>query len=279
MSTTTRPAAHEEIEYPESDGEPMAENTEQFDWITLIKGNLDCVFRDDPNVFVAGDLLWYPVEGNDKIRRAPDVMVALGRPKGRRGSYLQWLEGGIAPQVVFEILSPGNRGEELARKFAFYETYGVEEYYIYDPDFHTLEGWLRAVGTLRPIPAMDGWTSPGLGIRFEHNEDQFRLYRPDGRPFLTRVELGRQVEEVQRRADAQQQRADAQQRQLEEQGQQLEAERQRADAERQRAEEQQRLAQEQQHLAQEQQGLAQEQQRRAERLAAQLKALGIEPEP
>ena len=144
MSTTTRLTAPEEIEYPESDGEPMAENTEQYDWITLIEEGLDDVFRDDPNVFVAADLFWYPVQGNNKIRRAPDVMVAIGRPRGRRGAYLQWREAGIAPQVVFEILSPGNRGAELAFKFQFYETYGVEEYYVYDPDDNTLEGWLRA---------------------------------------------------------------------------------------------------------------------------------------
>ena len=118
MSTMTRLTAPEEIEYPEDDGKPMAENTEQYNWITKIKWNLERVFRDDPNVFVAGDLLWYPVERDNKTSRAPDVLVALGRPKGRRSSYLQWLEGGIAPQVVFEILSPSNRGPELALKFA-----------------------------------------------------------------------------------------------------------------------------------------------------------------
>ncbi len=32
-------------------------------------------------------------------------MVVFGRPKGDRGSYKQWLENQIAPQVVFEILS------------------------------------------------------------------------------------------------------------------------------------------------------------------------------
>jgi hypothetical protein len=31
-------------------------------------------------------------------------MVAVGRPKGHGGSYMQWLEGGAAPQVVFEVL-------------------------------------------------------------------------------------------------------------------------------------------------------------------------------
>ena len=57
------------------------------------------VFRDDPNVFVAGDLLWYPVEGDPKTRMAPDTMVAFGRPKGYRGSYKQWVEGGSRPIV------------------------------------------------------------------------------------------------------------------------------------------------------------------------------------
>jgi Uma2 family endonuclease len=120
--------------YPDSDGQPMADNTRQYEWIVTIKGNLDILFRDDPNVFVAGDLLWYPVEGDNKTRQAPDTMVAFGRPKGDRGSYRQWEEGGIAPQVVFELLSPGNRAGKMIRKFRFYEQYGVEEYYIYDPD-------------------------------------------------------------------------------------------------------------------------------------------------
>lgn len=83
-----------EIVYPDSDGQPMAENTEQFQWIVVIKDNLESLFADDPQVFVAGDLLWYPVQGRPDIRRAPDALVAIGRPKGRRGSYQQWCEGG-----------------------------------------------------------------------------------------------------------------------------------------------------------------------------------------
>src|SRR6266704_2906377 len=106
-------AAPRPIIYPETDGLPIAENTLQFEWIVTIKGGLDAVFLDDPNVFVAGDLLWYPVEGEPKIRQAPDALVAFGRPKGYRGSYKQWEEGDIAPQVVFEVLSPGNRNKEM----------------------------------------------------------------------------------------------------------------------------------------------------------------------
>ncbi|EKD09029.1 hypothetical protein SPLC1_S204300 [Arthrospira platensis C1] len=66
-----------EIIYPESDGQPMADNTVQFRWITVIYHNLAWLFAQEPNVFIAGDLLWYPVQGNNKLCQAPDVMVAF----------------------------------------------------------------------------------------------------------------------------------------------------------------------------------------------------------
>ncbi len=104
---TFTPAIDPDIEYPDSDGKPMADNTEQYEWIVKIKENLEILFANSPNVFIAGYLLWYPVQ-DKKITGpvAPDVMVVFGRPKGRRGSYKQWQEDNIAPQVVFEILSP-----------------------------------------------------------------------------------------------------------------------------------------------------------------------------
>ena len=73
-----------EIIYPESDGQPMADNTIQFRWITVIYYNLAWLFAKDPKVFVAGDLLWYPVKGNSQLRQAPDVMVVLGVDQGDR---------------------------------------------------------------------------------------------------------------------------------------------------------------------------------------------------
>ena len=160
-------AAETAIIYPESDGQPIADNTLQFEYSATIKDGLDARFRDDDNVFVAGDLFWYPVEGNPNIRCAPAILVAFDRPRGHRRSYLQWLEGGVAPQVVFEILSPGNRPSELIRKFQFYERYAVEEYYVYDPNHGELEGWLRNGGHLEQIANMLGWVSPRLQVRFE----------------------------------------------------------------------------------------------------------------
>jgi hypothetical protein len=135
-------------------------------------------------------------------------MVVFGRPKGDRGSYLQWEEGGIAPQVVFEILSPGSTIASMTRKFRFYERYGVEEYYLYDPDMGELSGWQRQGGSLEEIASMSGWISPRLGIRFELEHDMLQLYQPDSSPFSTYVELMQQREGERQRAEREHQRAE-----------------------------------------------------------------------
>jgi Uma2 family endonuclease len=220
MSTQTlsTPSA---IEYPETDGLPMAENTKQFEWIVTIKCGLEETYRHRKKVFVAGDLFWYPVEGNNKIRIAPDTMAVFGRPKGHRRSYLQWLEGGIAPQVTFEILSLGNTKSEMRGKLKFYEDYGVQEYYVYDPDNWKLFGWRREGERLKAIPDMSNWTSPLLKIRFDMSGGELQIYGPDGSRFLTYQEL--------------------------------------------------RDARDQEHLE------GEKQRERADRLAAQLRALGVEP--
>ena len=229
--------------YPDSDGQPIADNTKQFRWIVVIKENLELLFADRSDVFVAGDLLWYPIEGNNTIRLAPDTMVAFGRPKGDRGSYKQWEEDGIAPQVVFEVLSPGNRLAAMAKKLQFYKRYGVEEYYVYDPDDVELIGWLRSTSDLEVIEEMSGWVSPRLQIRFETTPETLQIYRPDGEPFLSFVELAQLREQERQRADAEQQRADAEQQRADAATMQLETERQ-----------------------------------RNERLAARLRELGVNPE-
>jgi Uma2 family endonuclease len=208
MSRSTPIVPRSKITYPDSDGKPMADNTLQFRWIVTIKEGLDRVYHDQPNIFVAGDLLWYPAEGYPKIRQAPDALVAFGRPKGYRGSYKQWEEGGIAPQAVFEVLSPGNRAGKLARKCAFYEEYGVEEYYIYDPDRVKLTGYRRIQGKLEKITEMNGWTSPLLGIRFDMSGPELVIYGPNGQRFLTYEEMAEERDRAVERANAERERAE-----------------------------------------------------------------------
>jgi Uma2 family endonuclease len=200
---TTFSQVDPDLLFPDSDGKPMADNTEQFRWIVTIKENLEILFAAREDVFIAGDLLWYPLKSTLVAPTAPDAMVVFGRPKGRRGSYQQWQEEGIAPQVVFEILSPSNTAAEMARKREFYETYGVEEYYQFDPDRLRLQGWQRQAEQLVEIPKMIGWVSPRLGIRFGLSEVDMELYRPDGQRFLTSIELEARAVQAESNADRQ----------------------------------------------------------------------------
>jgi Uma2 family endonuclease len=266
MATATRRHPGREIKYPDGDGKPMSEHDLQYKWIVVIKEGVEAQFTDEPNVYVAGDHLWYPVEGNNKIRQGPDILVAIGRPRRLRGSYKQWEEGGIAPQVVFEVQSPGNRRGELKRKFEFYQQYEVEEYYLYDPFRGTLRGWLRVGQSLEEIPVMAGFVSPRLGIRFEPGKgpDNLTIIGRNGERFLTYPEVIEQrdaerqrAEEVERlRAAEAEPRAQAEQR--------AESAEQRAESAEQRAE------------SAEQRAESAEQ--RADRYAAMLRDLGIEPE-
>src|SRR5258708_30840828 len=156
----------------------MADNSLQYQWIVTVQGNLAGLYRHDKNVVVCGNMLWYPVEGQPKIRMAPDIMVVFGRPKVYRGSYKQWVEANIAPRVVFEILSPGNRPEEMDQKLEFYDRYGVEEYYVYDPDEVEMMGWQRVQGILEAILPMHNHVSRRLGIRFDLSGEELVIFGP-----------------------------------------------------------------------------------------------------
>ena len=188
------------IIYPERDGNPMSDNTVQFRWITTIEYNLEWLFRDNRDVFVAGDLLWYPVQQEEKIRQAPDIMVVFGREKGDRGSYQQWKEENIPPQVVWEILSPGNTLSEMTRKQVFYNKHKVEEYYIYDPQKNDLSGWYRSENNLEVIEEMHNWVSPRLGISFKLGEE-LSLFHPDGQPFSTYTQERQKAETERQKAE------------------------------------------------------------------------------
>ena len=267
---------HREIVYPDSDGQPMADNTVQFRWIAVLYHNLAWLFAENPEVFVAGDLLWYPVVGDDKLRQAPDVMVAFGVSKRDRGSYQQWKENNIAPQVVFEILSPGNTLKEMSKKRLFYDNYGVEEYYLYDPQKNDLTGWLRSESLLDVIDEMNGWVSPRLGIRFEVWPETLQLYRPDGQLFADYLEVQKQLNEVQEQLDEVQEQLDDVQEQLDDVQEQLGNVQEQLDEERQAKEvaeselQQERQAKEQERQAKE---VAEE---RAKRLEQLLREAGID---
>jgi hypothetical protein len=196
-------------------------------------------------------------------------MVAIGRPKGSRGSYKQWLEGDISPQVVFEILSPSNktrRGkQELQGKFEFYETHKVQEYYIYDPDDLILTGWRLSLGKFVAIAMQSEWISPLLKIRFEwqHGEELI-LYRPDGQRFLSSLELEQRAIVAEKMAGIAQKRSEQEAIRASMAEEKAEQEAIRASMAEEKAEQEATRA----NIAEE----------RANRLAELLKAMGINPD-
>jgi Uma2 family endonuclease len=201
MSTIPPPVAPGPIDYPESDGLPMSDNTKQFEWIVTLADNIKALFHGRDDVFVCGNQNWYPVEGHPEICAAPDVYAVFGRPRGHRPSYKQWEEGNVPMTVVFEIRSPKNTDEEMAAKHLFYEEYGVEEYYLYDPDADSLQAYVRRGSVLARMRFAKEYVSPRMGIRFDLSGEEMVVYHPDGQRFLTFEELKVRADHAQRELD------------------------------------------------------------------------------
>jgi Uma2 family endonuclease len=151
--------------------------------------------------------------------------------------------------VVFEILSPGNDPLEMADKLAFYDDYGAEEYYLYDPDGNRLHGYGRRGQTLARVRPMNGFVSPRLGVRFDLSGPELVVYWPDGRPFLTfeeleaeRVQAEQRAEQAVQRLEQAEQRMEQAVQRLEQTEQRMEQAVQRAGVAEQRAEQAERRA-------------------------------------
>jgi Uma2 family endonuclease len=198
-------AVASEVLYPDSDGKPMADNTKQYRWIVRLVTNLKQLLQGQ-TAFVAGDLLWYPIQVEQPPApcQAPDVMVVLGRPDGDRGSYKQWDEDNLAPQVVFEIISPSNSATEISQKQGFYDRHRVLEMFFYDPDSFEFWGLIRQTADERPtlltrlnLP----WTSPTLGIKFDMFDDGLAVFYPNGERFKDPEELFQERDQVRQTLD------------------------------------------------------------------------------
>ena len=120
------------IEYPESDGKPMAENDPQLHAIHYAFGALLARYRERPDVYVSADLLIYYEEGNPRVSIVPDVFVVFGVEDRLRGNYKVWEEG-KGPDFVMEVASPNTWREDVRRKPGVYAGLGVREYFLYDP--------------------------------------------------------------------------------------------------------------------------------------------------
>ena len=120
------------VVYPDSDGQPMADNDVQADAMIAAKLELRRHFHRSGEAYVAGDLLLYYEEGSIAKRVAPDVMVVFGVEVRRRPNYLLWAEG-KPPDFVMEVSAPRSRLADRTEKRDLYARLGVREYFVFDP--------------------------------------------------------------------------------------------------------------------------------------------------
>ena len=208
--TALAPVAPVEIDYPSSDGEPLAESYFQLIPLVYAFDALRRRYADREDVFVAADLLIYYREGT-RESVAPDVFVVLGAANRPRHSYLLWQEP-KGPDFVLEITSASTRDRDQGPKRETYRRLGVREYWQYDPTADYLEPPLQGLeligGRYERLPEeelADGTlrlVSKVLGLEVRLEAERLRFYDPATRSYLLssdEVEEERQLEAAARR--------------------------------------------------------------------------------
>ncbi len=196
-----------EIDYPETDGKPMAETDKHRNLMAELIAELEEFFRSDPDVYVSGNLLLYYVEGQPGKNTAPDIFVVRGIPKHERRTYKLWEEG-RAPDIVIEISSRRTWGDDLQRKWRLFERLGVTEYFLFDPEYdylyEPLIGYRLVDGEYAQLEVRDGRVrSETLGLELVDTGQTLRLFNPQTGQFLpTRQEIIAAREQAEARAMA-----------------------------------------------------------------------------
>lgn len=213
-----RDPAHAEpsgpVDYPESDGEPMAEtDLHRDEMVALIEG-LKGRYEARSDVYVAGNLFFYYEEGNPRAVFAPDTMVVFGVEKRQRRTYKLWEESRV-PDFVLEVSSRKTATEDEGNKMVLCRRLGVREYFLFDPEGDYLEprlqGYRLVAGHYRPIVTADQGSvaSQTLGLRFEVEGTSLRAFdATTGEPLLRPEEERHARRDAELRARAAGQRAE-----------------------------------------------------------------------
>jgi Uma2 family endonuclease len=201
--TGAAPARPRRVNYPESDGKPMAENSEHRDAMTYAIQAAQEIFDNTAYVWISGNDFVYYVEGDPTKRVSPDCYVVLGVPRRARRSFKVWEEGGKIPNIVFEFTSRKTARQDREEKFDLYEReLRIPEYFLFDPLSEylrpRLQGYRLTNGVYQPIlPAPDGrLVSPATGITVFADGTLLRFVDPrTGNVVLTRAEAQRKIAE------------------------------------------------------------------------------------
>jgi Uma2 family endonuclease len=218
MASIPRSSFDRKIDYPTSDGRPMAETDWHRDLMTALIAMLKMWFAKARRVYVSGNLLLYYVPGNKRKHVSPDVFVVRGVSKQKRLYYLLWEEG-KSPEMIIELTSKSTRKEDLDTKFKLYrDVIKVQEYFLFDPFGEYLNPPLRGYrltdGEYLPIEPIAGrLPSEVTGLHLEREGTMLRLYDPIvGKWLLTLEECIAQARADQENEKAARLRAEAEAR-------------------------------------------------------------------
>jgi Uma2 family endonuclease len=203
-----------DIDYPESDGRPLGETDTHREEIVDLLDALKRRYRNDPNVYVAGNLFVYYEQGNRSAVVSPDVFVVFGVPKRWRRTYKLWVEK-KSPSFVIEVTSESTCDEDVD-KMRKYARLGVAEYFLFDPLDEYLvprfQGFRLAGDRYEPIqPDADGGlTSRTTGLRLRVEDERLRLVdAATGEPLLRMQEIEEMETAARRAAEARAESAEA----------------------------------------------------------------------
>ena len=203
------------VDYPSSDGKPLAENDLQARAILYAFGALRVRYSDHRrDVYVSADLLIYYEEGNRKVSVAPDVFVVFGVEDHPRMNYRVWEEG-TGPDFVLEVASPNTWREDVERKPGIYAGLGVREYFLFDPTGEhitpRLQGYRLMGGGYERLPVVESidrtltLESEVLGLELRAKGEEMRFHDPaTGETLLSYAEehAARREEAAARRKEA-----------------------------------------------------------------------------
>ena len=130
------------IEYPESDGELLADN--KFQAIAMVDSfsALETYFAGSSDVYIGIDQLLYYILNDPTASVAPDLFAVIGAHGSHpRRSWIVSREGGMVPAFVLEVASESTWRNDATRKRDIYAQIGVAEYWRFDPE-----------GTHYPVP-------------------------------------------------------------------------------------------------------------------------------
>jgi Uma2 family endonuclease len=183
MTTSVSRSTKAKIDYPTSDGRPMAETDLHRDQMVAQIETLKRRFAADPLFYVSGNLLVFYKPGDRLCHLSPDVFVVRGVPNHQRDHYLIWKEK-RSLDLVIEITSRSTKAEDVEDKFVLYrDDLKVKEYFLFDPYSEyldpALQGYRLNRGRYVPITPLERrLPSKVLNLHLERDGRNLRLYDP-----------------------------------------------------------------------------------------------------